>query len=213
MNNEIKKVLNSMLENTIDEFMCEYNFKRRKNSLIYSRNFGTAKQKIEMVYFLHPSYHPEALAHIYPWLYVSYPEVNKIAYEMFKDANLQVASMKETIRQPLQINVNTERWMIINKNDCVHLSESIKFFLQEYTIFLLNSLKSIEDYIALYELKDSRLIMDDAFYIFIVSAYILKGAYEQAQNVLERRFGKSGARERYASAFEYLENLMKDIKD
>lgn len=211
MTNEIKMMLNSMMENTIDEFMYEHNFRRRKNSLIYSRNFGTTKQKIEMVFFSHPSYHPGALAHIYPWLYVSYPEVNKIAYEMFKDANLQVALMKVTIRQPIQISVNTQRWMLINENDCVHLKESIRDFLEKHTILLLDSLKCIEDYIALYESKDSRLIRDDAFYIFIISAYILKGEYAQAQNALEARFGKLGSRKRYASAFEYLEKLMNSI--
>lgn len=208
MGDEISKILNNMMENTIDEFMYEHNFKRRKNSLIYSRKIETTKQKVKVVFFRHPSYHPGAIAHIYPWLYVCYPELNQIAYEIFKEVNVEMATVENAIRQPIQIYANAKRWMLMEDEKGTCLQDNIKEFLKTHTIPLLDSLKSIEGFIELYEKKDKRVLMDDTFYVFIISAYVFRGEYRQAQDVLEKRFGKPGLRKRYTTAFEYLEDLM-----
>ncbi|MBQ9140373.1 MAG: hypothetical protein IJX63_01085, partial [Lachnospiraceae bacterium] len=73
MNADVKRILNGMMEEYIDEVLESNGFKRRKNSFIYSRKIGITKQKIEMISFSHPSYHPGALAHVYPWLTIHFP--------------------------------------------------------------------------------------------------------------------------------------------
>ena len=64
MTMDVKKKIIEMLEVYCDEALNKSGFKRKKNSMIYSRNIGTVKQKVEMVSFLHPSYAPNA-EHIY----------------------------------------------------------------------------------------------------------------------------------------------------
>lgn len=206
MNSDVKKLISGMLERNVDEMLMTYDFKRRKNSFIYSKNIGTTKQKIEIVFFSHPTYHPGALAHVYPWQSVYFPEVNAIAKEIVNDINLIGGLKDKTIRQPIQVYTNSERWMLINEKESDKLAIKIGIFLEQYTIPLLNDLRSINDFIRLYEMQDKRLIMSDAQYIFIASAYAVQGDYERGQKVLSERFGKPGLRRRYISAFNYFEN-------
>lgn len=70
MNGDVKKLLYDMMEKNIDKLMFAHDFKRRRNSSIYTRNYGAAKQKVEMTYFLHPSYQPGALAHF--WINIQF---------------------------------------------------------------------------------------------------------------------------------------------
>lgn len=213
MNREIKIMLNVMMDKKIDSLMEDYNFKRKKGALIYTRTIDKTKQKVDMVFFSRPSYHPGAIAHIYPWLTVYFPEINKIAEEILENVDTSVSSMKVTVRQPIQIGSDSERWMLLDENDKDILAEKIKDFLAVYTLPILDKLKSVDDYIGIYENKDDSIIWDDAFYIFITSAYVLKGEYVKALHVFERRFGKLGPRKKYASAFSYLENLISDIEE
>ncbi len=208
MNNDVKKIIFCMMEEEFDEIMNTYGFRRRKNSYTYLREVDTTKQKIEILFFLHPSYQVGALAHIYPWLSVYYPKVNKIAREMISEDSMIACLKDKTIRQPIQIYSNAERWMLKNDKDSNYLSKNIAMFLEKYTIPLLNDLKNVEGFIRMYEQKDKRIIMDDAKYIFVASSYVLQRDYQKGLMVLEKRFGRPGLRERYSLAFEYIESRL-----
>ena len=206
MNVDVKKILSNMLEESTDQVMFMHGFKRRRSSFFYSRTIGTTKQKIEIISFSHPSYHPGALAHVYPWLSVSFPAVNEIASEMVEE-NL-IANLKDiTIRQPVQIYSDSECWVLMSDMESEKIAENMNKFFIEYTVPMLDDLGSVCDYIKLYEQKDKRLIMDDRQHIFVASAYVLEGDYEKAKGVLENRFGKTGVRKKYASAFDYLKGI------
>lgn len=148
--------------------------------------------------------------HIYPWISIYFAEVNEMANQMINDINLVAGLEKSTIRQPIQILTDSERWMLFDEKEYSSLAEQICVFLQKNTVPLLKNLEKISDFIKIYELKDKRVMMGDAQYIFIVSAYILQGNYEKAIAVLETRFGKATLRRRYASIFSYVENEMEN---
>ena len=207
MDNMAKKVMNDMMENYIDEFMATYGFYRRGKSLNYSRKINDTKQQIEMIFHIKPSYQSGSIMHIYPWMSVYFPKVNELAIQMIKDINLVAGLDRSTIRQPIQISTDSERWMLMHEDDCKSLAEQICEFLKTYTMPLLYSLEKISDFIQIFEKEDKRVMMGDAQYVFIIAAYVLQSEYEKAKVVLEERFGKAGPRRRYASLFTYLDTL------
>lgn len=145
--------------------------------------------------------------HIYPWMSVYFPKVNELAIQMINDINLVAGLDRSTIRQPIQISTDSERWMLMHEDDCKSLAEQICEFLKTYTMPLLYSLEKISDFIQIFEKEDKRVMMGDAQYVFIIAAYVLQSEYEKAKVVLEERFGKAGPRRRYASLFTYLDTL------
>ena len=207
MDNMAKKVMNDMMENYIDEFMATYGFYRRGKSLNYSRKINDTKQQIEMIFHIKPSYQSGAIMHIYPWMSVYFPKVNELAIQMINDINLVAGLDRSTIRQPIQISTDSERWLLMHEDDCKSLAEQICEFLKTYTMPLLYSLEKISDFIQIFEKEDKRVMMGDAQYVFIIAAYVLQSEYEKAKVVLEERFGKAGPRRRYASLFTYLDTL------
>ena len=207
MDNMAKKVMNDMMENYIDEFMATYGFYRRGKSLNYSRKINDTKQQIEMIFHIKPSYQSGAIMHIYPWMSVYLTKVNELAIQMINDINLVAGLDRSTIRQPIQISTDSERWMLMHEDDCKSLAEQICEFLKTYTMPLLYSLEKISDFIQIFEKEDKRVMMGDAQYVFIIAAYVLQSEYEKAKVVLEERFGKAGPRRRYASLFTYLDTL------
>ena len=206
MNDKTKNVMCGMMGQKIDDFMAAYHFHRKGKSLNYSRKIGSTRQTIEMVFFSHPSYQPGAIMHVYPWLSVYFPEVNKIANRMTDDINLVVGLDRSTIRQPVQLLADTERWMLFDEEKCDSLAERICTFLKLNTIPLLDDLERVSDFIEIYESGDRRVMLGDAQYVFIIGAYVLQGNSEKGRAVLEERFGKAGPRRRYASIFSYFEN-------
>ena len=61
---EIKQVIISLISE-LDFYFNENGFIRRCNSLIYTRKIDGVIQKAEIVFFSNPSYHADALAHIF----------------------------------------------------------------------------------------------------------------------------------------------------
>lgn len=131
MNVEVKSIMINIMEYSIDKVMYKYDFKRRSNSFNYIRSIGTTKQKVEMIYYSHPSYCPGMLAHIYPWLSVYYPEIDRVSKSIVDDTNIAISNRKDTtLRQPIQIYSGSERWTLMtNKSEEVHtMAEKIVFF-------------------------------------------------------------------------------------
>ena len=85
MDKDVKNTILNMAETQLDEVLQMNGFKRRSNSLIYARKSKESTQKIEIMYFLHPSYYNNALAHIYPQLSVYYPDIQELAKKILGD--------------------------------------------------------------------------------------------------------------------------------
>lgn len=202
---DIKKVVCS-LTSELDFYFEEKGFKRRKNGLIYTRRIGTTVQKIEMVFFSNPSYHKNVLAHIYPYMQIYFPDVNNIAKTLAGNLIPEEWISKFTIRQPLQIYSKSEDWCLRDTNNYKDLKKEILTFFEEYMMPLLEELVCEENYLALYENKDKRIIWDNNQHLYIASAYVNEHKYKEAYQIIEKRFGKSGLRKQYKEVFSFFEN-------
>ena len=211
MKAEEKSIMINIMEYCIDKVMYKYDFKRRGNSFNYIRSIGTTTQKVEMICYFHPSYCPGMLAHIYPWLSVYYPEIDRVSKSIVDDTNIAISNRKDTtLRQPIQIYSDSERWTLMtNRSEEVHtMAEKIGIFLEQYTIPLLDDLKTVDDYINKYVQQDKKIIKDDFFYFYVACAYVSKEEYVKGLEVLEYRFGKPGLRKKYSNAFQFFEKKL-----
>ena len=63
---DIKQVIISLISE-FDYYFAENGFLRKSNSLTCIRKLDGITQKVEIIFFSNPSYHPGALAHIYSY--------------------------------------------------------------------------------------------------------------------------------------------------
>ncbi len=202
---EVKQTVINIFDD-VDEVMSENGFNRRKNGLVYSRTIGNVKQRIELIFSSHPLGQIDALAQIYPWLSVYYPEINELAASILGD-NILLDSLKGlTLRQPALICTD-DRWFLFSNSNEKDLSLKISYFFQFTTIPFLNSLTDVNSYLKLYETKDKRLLMDDRQHLYFACAYALKGDYKKGYDLLEKRFGKA-SRRMYTKLFKYFEQYL-----
>ena len=166
-----------------DDFFRE-GFARRKKGLVYVRKIETTTQKIEITFFSHPSYDRKALAHIYPFISVYFPEISNTVIRLSDASYILDWMQKFTVRQPMQAYRSpAEGWYLMDTVDYNRLAEEIKKFVQKNTFPLLNQLKNTDDYLKFYENTDTRIMWNDLQYLCVVSAYINKNEYEKANIV------------------------------
>ena len=205
MNAKYKPIALYILENYIDEIMTESGFKRRSNSLIYSRTIGTTKQKLDMVCYSHPPYYAGSLLQIYPYMSVYFPEINKIAENMIADVE------NRTIRRPINEKpFDSHRWILMTdaKEEVDTIAEKIRIFLKQCTIPFFDSLKTIDNSIETYEQHDGRILVSENSFFYVASAYVIKGDYAKGLDVLDNRFKGPAIRKYHAKAFEYFETKL-----
>lgn len=214
MNIKYKPIALYILENYTDEVMTESGFKRRSNSLVYSRTIGTTKQKLDMVCYSHPPYYAGSLLHIYPYMSVYFPEINKTAENMI--SNEGTMTIQQTIRQPIQMKpFDTTQWILMTdaKEEVDAVAEKIRIFLEQNIIPFFDDLKTIDDYIDRYEQreKDTRITLSPEYWFYVASAYAIKGEYAKGLEVLDNRFVGPAIRKYHAKAFEYLKMKLGQI--
>ena len=201
---DIKQVIISLISE-LDFYFVENGFLRRSNSLTYIRKLDGVTQKVEIVFFSNPSYHPGALAHIYPHMQIYIPSVNGITKEYASHLIPSKWLDQFTIRQPIQIYSNSGDFYLLDVNDYESLKNQLLDFFKVYAMPLFNDLTSEKDYLLFYEIKDKRIIWDDNQYLYIAAAYLNEHELKKAKEVIENRFGKKGLRKKYNEVFEYFE--------
>ena len=203
---DIKQVIVSLISE-LDFYFEENGFLSRSNSLTYIRKLDDVTQKVEIVFFSNPSYHPGALAHLYPHIQIYVPSVNGTTKEYASHLIPSKWLDKFTIRQPIQIYFNSGNFYLVDVNDYKSLTDQLLDFFEKNAIPLFNDLTSEKDYLSLYENNDKRIIWDDNQYLYIAAAYLNNHDLNKAKEVIENRFGKKGLRNKYKEVFEYFENL------
>ena len=203
---DIKQVIISLISE-LDFYFVESGFLRRSNSLTYIRKLDGVTQKVEIVFFSNPSYHPGALAHIYPHMQIYIPSVNGPTKEYASHIIPSKWLDQFTIRQPIEIYSNSGDFYLVDVNDYESLKNQLLDFFEKNAMTLLDDLTIEKDYLSLYENKDKRIIWDDNQYLYIAAAYLNEHELIKAKEVIENRFGKKGLRNKYKEVFEYFENL------
>ena len=174
MDKDVKNTILNMAETQLDEVLQMNGFKRRSNSLIYARKSKGSTQKIEIMYFLHPSYYNNALAHIYPQLSVYYPDIQELAKKILGDTIITSGLKNQILRQPIQVYHDSKDWVLYNEKDNITIGENIKDFLVNYSIPLLNDINNIDGYLEAYWNDDKRIIKDDRQHVYFACACALK---------------------------------------
>lgn len=202
----IKQVIISLISE-FDYYFAENGFLRRSNSLTYIRKLDGVTQNVEIVFFSNPSYHPGALAHIYPHMQIYIPSVNGITKEYASHLIPSKWLNQFTIRQPIQIYSNSGGFYLLDVNDYESLKDHLLDFFEKNAIPLLNDIISEKDYLSLYKNKDKRIIWDDNQYLYIAATYLNNHDLNKAKEVIKNRFGKNGLRKKYNEVIKYFENL------
>lgn len=192
MGKDVKNTILNMAETQLDEVLQMNGFKRRSNSLIYARKSKESTQKIEIMYFLHPSYYNNALAHIYPQLSVYYPDIQELAKKILGDTIITSGLKNQILRQPIQVYHDSKDWVLYNEKDNITIGENIKDFLVNYSIPLLNDINNIDGYLEAYWNDDKRIIKDDRQHVYFACACALKKDFNEGYEIVKKRFGKKG---------------------
>ena len=192
MDKDVKNTILNMAETQLDEVLQMNGFKRRSNSLIYARKSKESTQKIEIMYFLHPSYYNNALAHIYPQLSVYYPDIQELAKKILGDTIITSGLKNQILRQPIQLYHDSKDWVLYNEKDNITIGENIKDFLVNYSIPLLNDINNIDGYLEAYWNDDKRIIKDDRQHVYFACACALKKDFNEGYEIVKKRFGKKG---------------------
>ncbi|MBU9057546.1 MULTISPECIES: hypothetical protein [Catenibacterium] len=203
---DVKQVIISLISE-LDFYFEENEFIRRSNSLTYIRKLDGVTQKVEIVFFSNPSYHPGALAHIYPHMQIYIPSVNATTKEYASHLIPSKWLDQFTIRQPIQIYSHSGDFWLVDVNEYESLKDQLLDFFEKNAISLFNDLMSDKDYLLLYENKDKRIIWDDNQYLYIAATYLNNHDLNKAKLVIKNRFGEKGSRNKYKEVFEYFENL------
>lgn len=204
MVNDINFFVCKLLEKEIDGIMNQRQFSRRKNSLNYIRKVENNRQRIEMVCYKNPRYYRGALAHIYPYYDIFFPELDKIVRQIAGKNDLISSLKKVPFRNPIQQGIVPDMWVIMPEQSTDMVMRDICDFLNKHTLPFLDDMRDVDSLINMYERKKKNLNLDNCKYLLIISAYIYKCQYEQALAVLEMRFGKPGVRKYYGDAFEFI---------
>ena len=192
MDKDVKNTILNMAETQLDEVLQMNGFKRRSNSLIYARKSKESTQKIEIMYFLHPSYYNNALAHIYPQLSVYYPDIQELAKKILGDTIITSGLKNQILRQPIQVYHDSKDWVLYNEKDNITIGENIKDCLVNYSIPLLNDINNIDGYLEAYWNDDKRIIKDDRQHVYFACACALKKDFNEGYEIVKKRFGKKG---------------------
>ncbi len=207
MNAKYKPIALYILENYTDKIMTEAGFKRRGNSLNYFRMIGSTKQKLDMACFSHPPYYAGSLLHIYPYMSVYFPEINKTAENMIDNVS------DTTIYQPIQMKAfDITPWILMTdaREEVDAVAKKIMSFLQQCTLPLFDDLKTIDGYIDKYVQQEGnkKIELSEAYYFYVASAYAIRGEYAKGLEVLNNRFVGPAIRKYHARAFEYFESKL-----
>ena len=192
MDKDVKNTILNMAETQLDEVLQMNGFKRRSNSLIYARKSKESTQKIEIMYFLHPSYYNNALAHIYPQLSVYYPDIQELAKKILGDTIITSGLKNQILRQPIQVYHDSKDLVLYNEKYNITIGENIKDFLVNYSIPLLNDINNIDGYLEAYWNDDKRIIKDDRQHVYFACACALKKDFNEGYEIVKKRFGKKG---------------------
>ena len=204
-------MLSTCLVDTLDRYLENQGFRRRRNSLHYSRRVAHGSQLLLLFFDVGPRYAPGALAHLLPQARLILPHLNQAVQEMVAEAPDLIATTEFTFSEQLHNaaphHVGTgeaTRWFVYDLDSARECIVSMRRFLEQWTIPFLNRYTSVASLIEGYEQKDECLPQDRRFLLFVTAAYLVIGRPERAMQVLEDKLGRPGARRQYAKVFEYV---------
>jgi hypothetical protein len=207
---EAQLALKDALVQELDGLLGAHAFERGPRSLKYIRRHGAAVQEVEFCFQYRPRYEPGAAAHVLPWVAIKISEVSQIALAMVQVPALLSGTPLFVLRQPLDIVIPKHlhaRWFFSDEPTARHAIRSIRESLAAFGVPFLDSLASSSGLVRAFETADDRVLKQQHWYIYVAAAYIVLGSVDKARAVLNDKLGNMVARQRFATAFDYVERL------
>lgn len=209
MKDEIKACLIANLEATLDPYMAKHGFSRSAKGLIYKRQLQGSTQTIDVTLQIHPKDNPNAAAAVYPVMEVLVPAVDRVLEDMIGDnLGLLEGVTKGLSNQPIEFTSNKAekaRWFVYQPDSVPGIVESIRAFIERWTMPFLDVYATPKDIVAADEREDSRMVADRAHRMRVVAAALVCNRKDYAEALLEKRLGTLGARRRYQQVFDYIQ--------
>ena len=194
--NELKELFLARLQESSGSLFQEHGFKLHKKKWVRKQEDSVNKvvQEINFYMATNPRYRPSAILHITPSLYVLFPEINRIAFELFKgDESLLYNKNGITFGQPVSLLLpkgsNEEIYIENDESSFISGVVKMKERLKDDILPFFNDCKTLKQFTDLYTYQDNRLIMKQApYYVFQTIAFNLIGDKKGAKKVIEERF-------------------------
>jgi hypothetical protein len=204
-----KSYLLAALSRVVDEPLQSKGFNRSAKSISYQRQSKDSQQEIAFVTDWKPRYQPGVDAHLHPMLRLKMPAISARAVRLVKgDLTLLAGAPEIILNQPIEWAAPKDqqsRWFATGAIEFIEICESIAAYLLRWAVPLLDSLSTIEGLVQAYEDRDSRVLMQRHWYVYVIAAYLELGRVDDAREVVARHFGGTGARMRYEAVFEMVE--------
>lgn len=207
---EIKESVADALAHQADEFYEAVGFKRRSNSLRYTRKLSQCTQVVEVCLEHSSIDNPDAAAAVYPWLTIRVPDVDSLVQQLTGEDESLVSSSSPTLNEPIEFVApkgTGARWHIYQPESVGPVVGEFVEFSRSWLFSFLNEYTSASDVVTLFCQNDERVLFDQSQFLRAVAAMILCGDVKLASETLTAKFGRPGPRRIYASAFKYVERL------
>ena len=196
MINELKELFFTRIQENTGKLFQENGFKLRKHKWVKKQGNDRHKviQEINFYVAINPKYHPNAILHIKPTLYILFPEINRIAFEIFKDNESLLYNNEDiTFGQPVSLLLpkgNNEEIYIGNDNDSfLDGVLAMEKRLNDSVLPFFNDCNTIKKFTELYTNQDKRLVYKQApYYVFQVIAFTLLNETSKAMQVVDKQF-------------------------
>jgi hypothetical protein len=209
MKDEIKACLIASLEASLDPYMAEQGFTRRAKSLVYKREYQGSTQSVDVEVQIHPKDNPNAAAAIYPIMEVHVPAVDQVLEDMIGDnLGLLEGVTKGLSNQPIEFTAQKAekaRWYVYQPDSVSEIVQSIRLFMERWTMPFLDVYATPEDIVAADEREDGRMVADRAHTMRVVAAALVCNKRDYALAQMEKWLGATFVRKRYQQVFDYIE--------
>jgi len=207
---EVKEAVLSALAQHADKTFESVGFQRRSNSLRFERKLSECLQSVEVCIEHTPKDNPNAAAAVYPWLTVSIPKVDGVAFEMTGGDATLLSPNSSTLHQPIELTSpkgTGARWYLYQPDSVVEAIREFEAYSTRWLFGFLDEYSNAEGVIEMNRDGDERVLHDQDQFLRVIAALISCGQHDAANEMLLAKFGRPAMRRRFAPVFEFLEKL------
>lgn len=196
---------------TLDVLLAEEGFKRRSNSLKFSKKLDASIQNLELRFELSPLENRNAIASVYPHMEVLIPQVDAIFDKMIEDRLWAMEGVTGgRLRQPIEITSPSRRggkWFVFNLQEVSAVSTEIAQFLSSWTLPFLSEYERINDVLTIHNNDDQRVIRDRANLLRVACAALALNDKALAKGYLDDGLGLQGAIRMYSPVYQFIDDF------
>ena len=202
---ERKECLIEMCVQTIDPSLLPLGFSRTSRGTTYKRASEACSSRIRLMQHA-PRYSDDvSVSHIEGFCSVDHPDINATALELMSGDDSRTP--RYTISTPIGLtgpDFSYKEWRPLSAADYINKGREIREFIFQYVLPFLEEYTEPRNIVKGCLRGDERLLGGESTALIGVAAAVTLGDLESARKIAEKYFRTRGAKERFASVFEYL---------